>query len=155
MRKNSISQELIKIISSVFYIGYSPFLAGTMASLAAFLGYLFFIRSNCALHMALVCVITVVGFLVSGKAEKIWGRKDAREIVIDDFNGMLIGLLFIPYSLKLSIFGFIVFRIMDGLKPYPIYKMEKLEGAWGVMGDDLMAGLYTIITLQLFLKFAL
>ena len=155
MQKNSISQELIKISSSVFYIGYSPFLAGTMASLAAFLCYLFFIRSNCALHIAFVCVITVVGFLVSGKAEKILGRKDAREIVIDDFNGMLIGLLFIPYSIKLSIFGFIVFRIMDGLKPYPIYKMEKLEGAWGVMGDDLMAGLYTMITLQLFLKFSL
>ncbi len=151
MQKNSVQEALIKSISSVFGIGYSPFLAGTMASLAGFLLYIFFIRDNRIAHMVSVLIITFIGFAVSARAEKIFARKDAREIVIDDLNGMLVGLLCVPYSLKLSILGFIIFRIMDGLKPYPIYKMEKLKGALGVMGDDLVAGFYTNIALQLFL----
>lgn len=153
MQKNNISNTLIKVISTVFGIGYSPFLAGTMASLAGFFAYIFFIRQNLVLHRGVVLAITLIGFWVSGKAEKVFNKKDAREIVIDDFNGMLIGVLGMPFSLRFAILGFIVFRVMDGLKPYPIYKMEKLKGSWGVMGDDLLAGLYTNIVLQLVLKF--
>lgn len=153
MLKNSFLQALLKAISSVCYIGYSPFLAGTLASLAGLFGYVAFIRENAAAHMISVAVITLAGFAVSARAEKVFAQKDAREIVIDDLNGMLVGLLGVPYSLTLSILGFFIFRIMDGLKPYPIYKMEKLKGALGVMGDDLVAGLYTNIALQLLAKF--
>ncbi|HAH22032.1 MAG TPA: hypothetical protein DCL49_14185 [Candidatus Omnitrophica bacterium] len=149
MRKNNLTERVIIVVSSVFYIGCSPFLAGTMASLAAFLVDILIIKANVILHLGIVGCITFIGFLVSGRAEKVFGQKDAREIVIDDFNGVLVGLLFLPYSLKISILGFIIFRIMDGLKPYPIYKMEKLKGSWGVMGDDLVAGVYTNIVLQL------
>ena len=149
MRKNNLTERVIIVVSSVFYIGWGPFLAGTMASLAAFLVDILIIKANVILHLGIVGCITFIGFLVSGRAEKVFGQKDAREIVIDDFNGVLVGLLFLPYSLKISILGFIIFRIMDGLKPYPIYKMEKLKGSWGVMGDDLVAGVYTNIVLQL------
>lgn len=154
MRKNRAGEALVKIISTVGYIGYSPFLAGTLASLAGFLLYIFFIRDSQIAHIISISLITFLGFAVSGRAEEIFAQKDAREIVIDDLNGMLIGLLCLPYSLKLSILGFIIFRIMDGLKPYPVYKMEKLKGSGGVMGDDLVAGLYTNMTLQLFLRFS-
>ena len=103
----------------MFYIGYSPFLPGTLASLAGFLAYVFFIRGNAVGHLGTVIFCTVIGFALSDKAEKLFQRKDARQIVIDDFNGMLIGMLFLPYNLKLAVIGFIVFRVMDGLKPYP------------------------------------
>lgn len=148
--KNNISEGLIKLISSVFYIGYSPSLPGTLASLAGFLAYVFLIRSNAAGHLGTVIFCTVVGFALSDKAEKIFKRKDARQIVIDDFNGMLIGMLFLPYNLKLAAAGFILFRVMDGLKPYPIYKIDKWKGALGIMGDDILAGVYTNIILQIF-----
>ena len=148
--RNNISGSLIKLISSVFYIGYSPFLPGTLASLAGFLAYVFFIRGNTVGHLGTVIICTVIGFVLSDKAEKIFKRKDARQIVIDDFNGMLIGMLFLPYNLKLAVIGFIVFRVMDGLKPYPIYKIDKWKGALGIMGDDILAGVYTNIILQIF-----
>lgn len=150
MRNQSLG-FLIKIISSVFGIGYSPFLPGTLASLVAFLVYVFFIRGNFVAHFACVLSATAIGLFFSSSAEKLFGRNDARQIVLDDFNGMLLGLLFLPYNINLAVIGFIVFRIMDGLKPYPIYKIEKLHGSLGVMGDDIIAGLYTNIVLQ-FLK---
>src|SRR3989338_921665 len=143
------SNLLIKLLSSVFYLGYSKFLPGTLASLAAFFTYIFFIRGNTAAHLASVLIITNLGFLITAKAEELFKSKDAREIVIDDFNGMLAGLLFLPYSLSFGLLGFILFRIMDGLKPYPICKIDKLKGGMGVMGDDLMAGLFVNIILRL------
>ena len=152
--KNNISEGLIRLISSMFYIGYSPFLPGTLASLAGFLAYVFFVRGNMIFHLVLVVLCTVIGFALSDKAEKLFKRKDARQIVIDDFNGMLIGLLFLPYNLNLAVIGFIVFRGMDGLKPYPIYKIDKWKGALGIMGDDILAGVYTNIILQIFWRLA-
>ena len=105
-------------------------------------------------HLGVVIFCTVIGFALSDKAEKLFKRKDARQIVIDDFNGMLIGMLFLPYNLKLAVAGFIVFRVMDGLKPYPIYKIDKWKGALGIMGDDILAGVYTNIILQIFWRLA-
>jgi len=143
---------LIKILTSVFYIGYSKFVPGTLASLAGFLAYVFFIKGNAALHLGLTILVTIIGFGLSARAEAIFNKKDARQIVIDDFYGMWVSLLFLPYSFKLSLAGFILFRIMDGLKPYPIYKVEKINGSLGVMGDDLLAGIFVNITLQILLR---
>ena len=143
---------LIKILTSVFYIGYSKFVPGTLASLAGFLAYVFFIKGNAALHLGLTILVTIIGFGLSARAEAIFNKKDARQIVIDDFYGMWVSLLFLPYSFKLSLAGFILFRIMDGLKPYPIYKVERLKGGLGVMGDDLLAGIFVNITLQILLR---
>ena len=143
---------LIKTLTSVFYIGYSKFVPGTLASLAGFLVYVFFIKGNAALHLGLTILVTIIGFGLSARAEAIFNKKDARQIVIDDFYGMWVSLLFLPYSFKLSLAGFILFRIMDGLKPYPIYKVEKINGSLGVMGDDLLAGIFVNITLQILLK---
>lgn len=143
---------LIKTLTSVFYIGYSKFVPGTLASLAGFLVYVFFIKGNAALHLGLTILVTIIGFGLSARAEAIFNKKDARQIVIDDFYGMWVSLLFLPYSFKLSLAGFILFRIMDGLKPYPIYKVEKIKGSLGVMGDDLLAGIFVNITLQVLLR---
>ena len=143
---------LIKTLTSVFYIGYSKFVPGTLASLAGFLAYVFFIKGNAALHLGLTILVTIIGFGLSARAEEIFNKKDARQIVIDDFYGMWVSLLFLPYSFKLSLAGFILFRIMDGLKPYPIYKVERLKGGLGVMGDDLLAGIFVNITLQILLR---
>ena len=143
---------LIKILTSVFYIGYSKFVPGTLASLAGFLAYVFFIKGNAALHLGLTILVTIIGFGLSARAEEIFNKKDARQIVIDDFYGMWVSVLFLPYSFKLAVAGFILFRIMDGLKPYPIYKVEKINGSLGVMGDDLLAGIFVNITLQALLR---
>lgn len=152
--KNSIFVSSIKLSSSLFYLGYSPFLPGTLASLAGLLVYMLFLKASPGMHLSIVLIMTCFGFWLSGEAEKILGKKDAREIIIDDFNGMLIGLLFLPYKPMLALAAFIIFRVMDGLKPYPINKIDKLPGSLGIMGDDILAGIYTNITLQLWIRFS-
>jgi len=93
--------------------------------------------------------VVFLGFLVSGKAEKLFQRKDPPFVVIDEVSGMLLSLLFIPFDSRFAILAFILFRLFDAFKPYPIDKLQNLKGSLGIMCDDLVAGLYTNIVLQI------
>jgi len=143
-------KQLVKIIASFFYIGYLPFMPGTFGSLAG-LGVYFLIRNNIWAYVLLVMVLVVLGFLVSGRFEKIMGKKDDQRIVIDEVVGIFLSLLFVPYDLRLVAAGFIIFRILDTLKPFAIRRLQNLKGSSGVMLDDIAAALCTNIILQLFL----
>jgi len=96
----------------------------------------------------------VIGFLVAGQAERIFNKKDAKCIVIDEVSGMFLSLIFIPYGIKVVILAFCLFRILDALKPYPANKIQGIRGSMGIMGDDIIAGLYTNIILQFVLRYA-
>jgi phosphatidylglycerophosphatase A len=144
---------IAKTISTFFYVGYLPFIPGTFGSLCG-LGLFFLLRSNFYLYAGVALLITLLGFLVSGEAEKAFGRKDPPCIVIDEVAGMLLSLIFLPYDLRLVIAGFIIFRLLDALKPYPIGSLQRLKGGIGVMGDDLIAAVYTNLILQVVAKFA-
>lgn len=141
-----------KIISTVFYAGYFPLIPGTFASFVATL-LICLVGTNHILKLALTVLFLVAGFLFSGRAERLYGRKDARCIVIDEFAGVFISFMFLPYNLTLVVVGFLVFRIMDALKPYPASFFEKQPGSTGIMSDDIVAGIYTNIVLQLVLRF--
>ncbi|MBN3038881.1 MAG: phosphatidylglycerophosphatase A [Candidatus Omnitrophica bacterium] len=145
-------KNLIKIIASFFYLGYVPFAPGTAGSLGALVIYLF-CRKSLFLHTVVLLGVCVVGFLVCGPAEKIFGRKDSPRIVIDEVAGLLLAYWGLELDLLLIVLGFILFRVLDAAKVYPVNKLEKLKGAWGVMGDDLCAGLYTNIALQIATRF--
>lgn len=153
MRKdNSLLSAALKISSSVFFLGYSPLFPGTLASLAAAILYVALLRFYPAAHLISVLAIAISGLWISDKAEKLLAKKDASQIVIDDFNGMLISLLFLPHRPELWLAGFMFFRLIDIAKPYPIRKIEKLRGGLGIMLDDIIAGAYANIILQLFLR---
>ena len=98
--------------------------------------------------------VTVLGFLISGRAEKLFGRKDPSCIVIDEVSGMLLSLLFIPHDLKYIIAAFFLFRIFDTLKPFPAGRLQSLKGSTGIMIDDIIAAFYTNILLQILLRLA-
>ena len=85
----------------------------------------------------------------SGRAEKISGITDPSFVVIDEVAGQLITLFLLPFSWKILIAGFILFRVFDVIKPFPARRAEKLHGGWGIMMDDVLAGLYGNILLQL------
>jgi len=104
------------------------------------------------MQILLTLTLIILGFLVSGRAEKIFNKKDARCIVIDEVSGMLLALIFIPYDIKLLILAFILFRILDTLKPYPAGRLENLPASIGIMGDDIVAGLYANVILQVVLR---
>jgi phosphatidylglycerophosphatase A len=141
-----------KIISTFFYVGYFPLIPGTAGSLAAV--FLFFlIKNNSATYLITLTALLILGFLVSGAAEKIMRKTDPSCVVIDEVCGMLISLFFLPYDIRLVIIAFFIFRILDTLKPYPISSFEKLKGGLGIMSDDVIAGLYTNLILQVVVSF--
>jgi len=91
--------------------------------------------------------ITLAGVWSSSVVEAIWG-KDPSKVVIDEVAGMAIGLLFLPVNVKYLLCAFILFRFFDIVKPFYIRKMEDLPSGWGIMADDVLAGVYTNIILQ-------
>jgi phosphatidylglycerophosphatase A len=147
----AVSKIIVKLISTVFGIGYIPRIPGTAASLAAVLVFLFVRDERAVLIIALVS--TVLGFVAAGKAERLFHKKDASCIVIDEFAGMLLSLLFIPAELKFVIPAFVLFRVMDILKPFPAYRLQSLNGSLGIMLDDIVAAVYTNSILRVCLIF--
>lgn len=85
---------------------------------------------------------------ISQWAEQLW-EPDSRKIVIDELLGMSISLFLLPRNILFYVLAFILFRVFDILKPFFIRKLEKLPGGWGVMGDDLLAGIYANLVMQI------
>ncbi len=141
-------KTLIKLISSIFYLGYLP-LRGTLASILAIGVYLIF-KNLIYPYLLIITISILLGFFICGEAEIIYKEKDSKRIVIDDFCGMLSSLAFFPKRPEEIIGIFLIFRILDFLKPYPADEVEEISGK-GVMLDDLIAALYTNLIYLLFL----
>ncbi len=144
-------KSAVKILSSFFYIGYLPLIPGTFGSLAG-IGIFYISRLSGLNYPFVTLLVIIIGFMVCGKAEKAMGKSDPRQVVIDEVSGMLLSMLFVPYDIKLVFVAFILFRVLDTMKPYPACRIEKLKGSIGIMGDDLVAGLYTNIILQVVVR---
>ena len=142
----SYKKFLILSLATLGGIGYLPLLQGTVASLAAALIFLC-LKNNLA-YSFLTVVSLVAAFIFSSPAEKIFKRKDARQIVIDDFSGLLLGFMFLPHTPIIAAGGFLIFRIFDTLKIYPASYFEQMSGSLGIVGDDIVAGLYTLLILN-------
>lgn len=95
-------------------------------------------------------VVLALGAVVSRISEKEFGH-DARPIVIDEILGMGVSLLFVPKQLAFYVAAFVLFRLFDIVKPFPARQAERLPLGWGVMADDLVAGVYVNIVMQIFL----
>lgn len=142
---------MVKIISTFFYVGYLPFIPGTFGSIVGVLLFYLF-KGNAPAYILFTLTLIILGFLVAGRAERIFNKKDARCIVIDEVSGIFLSLMFIPYDLRLVFIAFVIFRILDVLKPYPAGWFQSFKGSVGVMGDDIIAGLYTNIIVQIVLR---
>lgn len=152
MKFGRVTDFLAKFFSTVFFVGYLPLMPGTFGSIAG-VGLFYLIKgSNPATYFLFVFGIIVLGLMTSGRTEKLLNKKDPGCIVIDEVAGMLLALSFMPYDLKIIFLGFLIFRILDTLKPYPASRLQNMHGAVGVIGDDLVAGIYTNIVLQVILK---
>ncbi|MFH1406629.1 MAG: phosphatidylglycerophosphatase A [Candidatus Omnitrophota bacterium] len=139
--------RLIKILASVFGLGYSTIAPGTNGTLAGIIIYLLVYR-NTYLYLGSAVFVILLGFLICGRAERAFGGKDSQKIVIDELAGILVAYLFVRFNFFNLALGFIFYRLFDILKPPPIHKLEKLPGSMGVMLDDLMAGVYTCAILN-------
>ena len=144
-------RRLIKITTSFFYLGHSPFMPGTLGSLAGLLIY-FVVKDKFPIYAFSLLFLFMLGILFSAEAERIYKRKDAQMIVIDEACGMLLALFFVPISIFSVVLGFFLFRIFDILKPPPAKRMEKLTGSFGIMFDDIIAAIYTNLILQVIFR---
>lgn len=142
-----MKEKLIKFIATGMYSGFSPLWPGTAGSIPAWLIAFFLVGEN---TLALV-VMAVATFCVSvwsaGKAEQTMGH-DARKIVIDEWAGMFVALLFVPYSFVNYVIAFFFFRAFDVIKLSPAAQAENLPGGWGVTMDDIVAGIQANVVTQ-------
>jgi phosphatidylglycerophosphatase A len=90
-------------------------------------------------------VVTLIGIWAGSRVERRLGRKDPGVVVIDEVAGMLLSMLFLPRTIPVLVTAFLVFRLFDIWKPFPARESQALTGGMGVMVDDLIAGLYTLI----------
>ena len=146
----------ISLLATGFGVGYSPVAPGTLGTLIAIPVYYFLSAIPSPIYE-----ITLVGFFflsvwISENAEIFFGKKDDQRIVIDEMMGFLITMLWIPKTTRFIIIGFFLFRFFDILKPFPIRRLEKgLKGGFGVVLDDVIAGVYGNIILQIISYFTL
>jgi phosphatidylglycerophosphatase A len=140
-----------RLISSCLGIGYIPKGGGTVAAFVCCVIWYFAWRGGNEYSWPPVLVtvaILALGVWSSGKMEARWG-KDSYRVVIDEVAGMCLTLLFIPVRWQYIVIGLLLFRFFDIAKPLYIRKMEELNGGWGVMMDDMLAGVYANLILQL------
>ncbi|MGH7740051.1 MAG: phosphatidylglycerophosphatase A family protein [bacterium] len=137
---------------TVFGIGYLPWMPGTWTSLAAIFIWWFLI-SKPLIFLAALLVLFFLSVHVCTEVEKISGQKDPHWVTVDELLGMGVALLLLPSpdpAMKpyFAVMAFILFRLFDIWKPYPIRRIENLPGGWGIMADDLVAGIYACFFLQ-------
>lgn len=137
-----------RFVSTVGFIGYIPFAPGTFGTLAG-LVVMVILRPALPLHIALSVFSIIIGVISSTHAEILFNKKDPSYVVIDEFAGYIVSLLFLPLSWGYIIAAFFLFRIFDIIKPPPLRKLEySLKGGFGIMADDIGAAVYTNLLLQ-------
>jgi len=143
---------LEKLIGSGLFTGFITVAPGTIASLAALIVYLIPGFDTPSILILLITLSILVGVPVADKFESVYG-KDPKQCTIDECAGMWITLLFMPKKIWWLALAFLIWRFMDIVKPFPIKKLEKIKGGWGVMLDDILAGVYSFIAIQLIIYF--
>ncbi len=139
----------IILLATGFYTGYAPVAPGTFGTLVG-------IPVACLLALwgLKSATVVLVGMIlascwIANEAEKIYGMQDPNDIVIDEVMGYAVTLWGLPFTWVTVVLGFVFFRILDILKPYPIRKVEEwIPGGTGVVMDDVLAGIYGCILLH-------
>ncbi|MGC9362066.1 MAG: phosphatidylglycerophosphatase A family protein [Candidatus Syntrophosphaera sp.] len=142
--------------ASVLGLGFIPLAPGTLGTLLAGAVYILLpgpllSGSGWFFYGIGLILLTAVAVFLSTKAEKKLGH-DAPQIVIDEVCGYFLAVLLLPRTLMMAIYAFVLFRAFDIAKPYPVNSLQKLPKGWGVVADDLMAGLYANILLQIMIR---
>ena len=141
--------KILKNIATLGFVGYLPVAPGTWGSLVSAL-FVAFLDPSSAVQAILIAIGFVIGTISSTVAERVIGQTDSGHIVIDEFIGFLVSVVYLPQTYGYIIAAFFLFRFFDILKPFPIRQAERtLKGGFGIMTDDVLAGIYTNAILQI------
>ncbi len=140
------------ILATGAYVGYIPYASGTMGSILG-VGIVWMLRSvPLTLYVILSLVLGAGGVWASKVASQHFKRMDASQIVIDEIVGFMITMLAIPRTGYWLVLAFIVFRFFDIVKPFPINLLNRIHSGWGIMLDDVLAGVFGNIVLHLAMR---
>lgn len=142
-------------LATVGGVGYAPVASGTVGSLVALplLPWLAALRDrSTAIYVAVVLGLVVVAIWAAGRAEEAFGGRDHSRIVIDEVAGLVLAGAFIPATWTAAVVAFVLFRVFDVVKPFPARGIDRdVHGGLGVVGDDLVAGVYAGVVTRLLL----
>ncbi|RLD12178.1 MAG: phosphatidylglycerophosphatase A [Chlamydiae bacterium] len=153
-----MKQKISKFIATFGGIGLFPFAPGSVGSIAGLiiLGAISFAPSaayQIILQILFLLIFIPLGVIASSAYEKYFRKIDPKEVVIDEVVGMVITLFALPFSLFNVIAGYLLFRFLDIVKPFPIGKLQNIKGGWGIMADDIAAGIVSAVILRLLIFF--
>ena len=138
------------LIATGFYSGYLPKAPGTWGSLVGVLLVFLLHALSLQIYLSVIAGLFIVGSFVAGEAEKILDNRDPGVVVIDEIVGILITMIAAPVTPLTMALGFILFRVFDIAKPFPVNFFDQhFHGGLGIMLDDVVAGIYSLIIMQL------
>jgi phosphatidylglycerophosphatase A len=141
--------RLAIFVATGAYSGYFPIAPGTAGSLV---GLVLFAALRTfgqpVPEILAIVLLCCAGVWAASLAERHFGREDPGPVVVDEVVGMLVTLVFIPVSLTGALAGFLAFRVLDVVKPWPANRLEHLGGGLGIMADDVMAGVYAHLAVR-------
>ncbi|MGB8932972.1 MAG: phosphatidylglycerophosphatase A [Anaeromyxobacteraceae bacterium] len=127
--------------------GFSPVAPGTVGTLGAVPLWWALSHLPAPAHLAAIVILTLFGVTAASHAGRYWGVTDASAIVIDEVVGYLVTVALVPFSWQTAALGFVLFRVFDVAKPWPASVLDRVKNPWGVMFDDVAAGLYAMALL--------
>jgi len=147
--RNTMTVKIIKLLATGFGLGLAPFAPGTFGTLGAIPLYYAMSHLHIFTYMGLTFLFCIIAVVVAELAESIFAAHDSKSVVIDEIVGFLVAMVWIPFTWKTLLAGFILFRFFDAVKPWPISHLDKnVKGGLGVVCDDIAAGIVTNLILQ-------
>ena len=140
--------KLVRFLATGVYTGYLP-VSGTFGTMVGWAVYMA-LRHNTLLFASWIAVGIAGGAYVCTLAEQLFREKDSHKIVLDEVVGYWVTMFLLPFDPGYAIAGFFLFRLFDVWKPWIINSVQSWPGGWGIMMDDILAGLLSNIVLQVF-----
>ena len=140
--------RFILLLASGLGAGFSPFAPGTAGTLVAIPVALLLSPIRSPVYELTILTLFFVSSWIADRAQNHWQKKDDQRIVIDEMMGYILTMLWIPKTLLFISVGFLLFRLFDIVKPFPCRQLENVRGGWGVVLDDVCAGIYANVALQ-------
>ena len=143
-------KKLYLLLGTVAGVGYIPFCPGTLGTLVGVAIYSIFIKffPQPLSYTIMLIVFIGGGVWISGRCNQYLEGNDNSSIVVDEVVGFLVTMFLLPFSPRFLLLGFFLFRIFDISKPFKIDRIEKIPGGWGVMADDITAGILANLIIQ-------
>lgn len=132
--------------------GFSPIAPGTVGTLGAVPLAWVLSRLGWPTYLLATALLLALGVVAAGRAGRYWGVVDASPIVVDEVVGYLLTMALVPFSWRTALAGFVLFRLFDVLKPWPVSALDRIKSGLGVMLDDVGAGVFAWIAMQLALR---